>query len=198
MPWMWFSTCNLQLLIMIIPYITATRSDLWGTIWTNVESILCWYMASSDYNELTHWGRVTDICIGKLTIIGSDNGLLPAWRQAIISTNARILLIGPLGTNFSEILIGIQTFSFTKMHLKMSSAKWRPFCLGPNELNTLLHMLRTPSVYIMPSNLKIVLCTCSMRNVQLQQNLNKGIVLSVCYDFLSILENAASSELVVY
>ena len=41
-----------------------------------------------------------------------------------------ILLIGPLGTNFNEILIGIQTFSFRKMHLKMSSAKWRPFCLG--------------------------------------------------------------------
>ena len=27
----------------------------------------------------------------------------------------------------SEILIGIQTFSFQKMHLKMASAKWRPF-----------------------------------------------------------------------
>ena len=75
------------------------------------------------------------ICVSKLTIIGSDNGLSPARRQAIIWTNARILLIGPLGTNFSEILIGIQTFSFTKMHLKMSSAKWRPFCLGLNMLS---------------------------------------------------------------
>ena len=68
----------------------------------------------------------------KLTIIGSDNGLLPGRRQAIIWTNTGILLIGPLGTNFIEILIGIQTFSFKKMHLKMSSAKWRPFCLGLN------------------------------------------------------------------
>ena len=75
---------------------------------------------------------MTHICVGKLTIIGSDNGLSPAWRQAIIWTNAGILLIGPLGTNFSEILIRIQTFSFTKMHLKMLSAKWRPFCLGLN------------------------------------------------------------------
>ena len=74
------------------------------------------------------------ICVGNLTIIGWDNGLSPARRQAIIWTNAGILLIGPLGTNFSEILIGIQTFSFTKMHLKMSSAKWRPFCLGLNVL----------------------------------------------------------------
>ena len=76
---------------------------------------------------LTHWGRATHICVGKLTSIGSDNGLSPGRRQAIIWTIAGILLIGPLGTNISEILIGIQTFSFKKMHLKMSSAKWRPF-----------------------------------------------------------------------
>ena len=49
-------------------------------------------------------------------------------------TNAEILLIRTLGTNFSEILIEIQTFSFRKMHLKMSSGKWRPFCLGLNVL----------------------------------------------------------------
>ena len=78
---------------------------------------------------------MTHICVNKVTIIGSDNDLSPGRRQAIIWTNAGILIIGPLGTNFSEILIGIQTFSFTKMDLKMSSAKWRPFCLGLNELN---------------------------------------------------------------
>ena len=83
---------------------------------------------------LTHWGRVTHICVGNLTIIGSDNGLSPGRRQAIIWTNARILLIGPLGTNFSEIQIGIQKFSYEKMHLKMSSVKWRQFCLGLNVL----------------------------------------------------------------
>ena len=86
-------------------------------------------------SRLTHWGRVTHICVGNLTITGSDNGLSPGRRQAIIWTNAGILLIGPLGTNFSEILIGIQTFSFKEMHLKMSSAKWRLFPLGLNELN---------------------------------------------------------------
>ena len=83
---------------------------------------------------LTHWGRVTHICVSKLTIIGSDNGLSPGRRQAIIGTNTGILLIGPLVTKFSENLIRIQTFSFKKMHLKMSSAKWRPFCLGLNVL----------------------------------------------------------------
>ena len=83
---------------------------------------------------LTQRGRVTHVYVSKLTIIGSDNGLAPGRRQTIISSYDGILLIEPLGTNFSEILIGIQTISFKKMHLKMSSAKWRPFCLGLNVL----------------------------------------------------------------
>ena len=81
---------------------------------------------------LTHCGRVTNICLLELTIIGSDNGLSPHRRQAIIWTNVGILLIGPLRTNFSETLIAIHIFSFKKMHLKMSSDKWRPFFLGLN------------------------------------------------------------------
>ena len=83
---------------------------------------------------LTHWGRVTHICVSKLTIIGSDNGLSPERRQAIIWTKAGILLIGPLGTHFSGTSIEIYVFSFKKMHLKMLSAKWRLFRLGLNEL----------------------------------------------------------------
>ena len=83
---------------------------------------------------LTHWGRVTHICVSKLTIIGSDNGLAPDRRQAIIWTNAGMLLIRTLGTNFSEILSEIRAFSFKKMHLKMSSGNWRSFSLGLNVL----------------------------------------------------------------
>ena len=83
---------------------------------------------------LTHCGRVTHICVSKPTTIGSDNGLSPGRRQAIIWINAGILLIRTLGTNFSEILDKIHSFSFSKMQLKMSSAKWRLFGLGLNEL----------------------------------------------------------------
>ena len=72
--------------------------------------------------------------LSKLANIVSDNGLLPGQRQAIIWTSAGMLLIGPLGTNFSEIFIKIHTFSFKKMHLKTSSAERRPFCLGLNVL----------------------------------------------------------------
>ena len=68
-------------------------------------------------NVLTHWGRVTHICVDNLNIIGSDNGLSPGRRQAITWTNVGILLKGPLGTNFSEMLIEIHTFSFKKIHL---------------------------------------------------------------------------------
>ena len=93
-----------------------------------------WYMDHDTRYSLTHWGRVTHICVSKLTIIDSDNGLSPDRRQAIIWTNAVILLIGHLGTNFSEILIEILTFSFKKMRFKVSSAKRQPFCLGLNVL----------------------------------------------------------------
>ena len=86
--------------------------------------------------HLTHWGRVAHICVSKLTIIGSDNGLMPCRRQTIIWNNAGILLIRTSGTNFSEIVSQIHAFSFKKMHLKMSSAKWRSFCLGLNVLNS--------------------------------------------------------------
>ena len=78
---------------------------------------------------------MTHICVGKLTIIGSDNGLAPERRQAIVWTNAGILLIGPLGTNFSEILIEIQTFfieenTFENVVCEMLFISSRPQCVN--------------------------------------------------------------------
>ena len=80
--------------------------------------------------ELTH------TCVSKIVNIGSDNGLLPGRRQTIIWTSAGILLNGPSGINFREIWIEIDTVSFEKMYLRMSSAKWRPSCRGLNALMT--------------------------------------------------------------
>ena len=105
---------------------------------------------------------MTHICVGKLTIIGSDNGLSPGRRQAIIWTNAGILWIGPLETNFSEILIGIQTLSLKKMHLKMASAKWRPFFLGLNVLSQYRCDLINP--YIMWHSVFTVTVVSSLLN----------------------------------
>ena len=123
---------NLQ---SVYPINSPNLQDSWT--WRNLK----WYCIGPYWpkpscwrrTELTHWGRVTHICVSKLTSNGSDNGLSPGRRQTIIWTNACILLIGPLGTNFSEILIEILTFSSMKMRLKVSSAKW-PFCLGLNVL----------------------------------------------------------------
>ena len=76
--------------------------------------------------------------------IGSDNGLLPVRCQAIIRTNVAILSIRPYGTYFSEISLKIQKVSFTKMHLKRSSAKWQPLRLSLNMLSQqfVLHMFQ--------------------------------------------------------
>ena len=95
----------------------------------------------------------------------------PDRRQAIIWTNAWILLIGLLRTNFSEILIEI--YKLKKMHLKMPSGKWRPSCLCLNVLiqgsRVGLWQHQTPCVYIVADpvlfsrfHIWIVLNLCSL------------------------------------
>ena len=105
----------------IWPAETAANTVIWDPSYLWHEAISQW-RSKTDRNKesnrlpiyitvylwkllLTHWGRLTHICVSKLTSIASDNGLSPGRRQAIIWTNAGILIIGPLWTNFSEILI---------------------------------------------------------------------------------------------
>ena len=107
--------------------VTDYSMDISVCIWSAlVPTVLCWPH---------HWGQVRHICISKLTNIDSYYGLLPGQCQAIIWTNAGVLLIRIVGTNFSEILSKIQTFSFKTMHLKLLSGKWWPFCLSVNVLS---------------------------------------------------------------
>ena len=110
-------------------------SNVLSSTMFNALTVYFWNVPLYSAKALTHWGQVTHICVGNLSVIGSDNGLSPCRRQAIIWTNAGKLLIGPLGTIFSEIVSAIYTFSLKKMRLKMSSDKWRPCCLGPNMLS---------------------------------------------------------------
>ena len=74
---------------------------------------------------------MTHIYVDNLTIIGSDNGLSPGRRQAIIWTNVGILLIEPLGTNFNEISIGIfiQENALQNGVCEMASILSRPQCV---------------------------------------------------------------------
>ena len=99
-------------------------------VWTKTSAISNWNRTCKTAFQFTHWDRLTHICVNKPIFIGSDNGLSPGRRQAIIWTNAGILLIKPLWTHFGEIIIEIHTFSFKKMHLKIPYGKWRPFWLG--------------------------------------------------------------------
>ena len=84
------------------------------------------------YVMLTTVGSDNGMSPVMLTTVGSDNGMSPGRRQAIIWT------IGPMGTNFSAIVIVIVAFSFKKTHLVMSYGKWRSFCLGLNVLTAVL------------------------------------------------------------
>ena len=86
---------------------------------------------------------MTHICISKLTTIGLDNGQFLGRRQAIIWTNGGISLFGTWGLNCNEIFIKTQQVAFKEVRLKMSSGKWRPFCLGLNVL-----MDRTKQQYL--------------------------------------------------
>ena len=66
---------------------------------SNMDFIKCKFLSNPGYwllviqvmaCRITHWGRVTHICVGNINIIGSDDGLAPSMRQAIILTNAEI------------------------------------------------------------------------------------------------------------
>ena len=103
----------------------------------------CYHLGQGRDRLLNHWGRVMHICVSKLTIIGADNGLSPDRRQAIIWTNAEILLIGPLGTNISIILVEIHIFPFIQENMfeivvwKMVAIQSCPECVK-----------RTTSIYL--------------------------------------------------
>ena len=116
---------------------------------------------------------------------------LPGPHQAIIWTNAGILLIGPQRTNFSEILIEIHTFSFKKIHLNMSSGKWHPFCLSLNvlscakDLDKMIYpktkqLYQTTSLWILSSNLAEYL-------IEITDPKTKQIEPKVCQCFYNIL-----------
>ena len=83
--------------------------------------------------------RVTGLCVGKSPMIGafpaqraSNAEIVFIWwrHQEVTPVQAGLLSTGPQGRYFSEISNEFRWFSFRKMHLNISFAKWRPFCLG--------------------------------------------------------------------
>ena len=93
-----------------------TSNKFSGTYYIN-------FIAAAIFNSLTHWrcccnfccvGRVIHISLSNLTTIVPDNGLSLGRCQAIIWTNAGILLSRTIGTNFSEVLSEIHAFKLLR------------------------------------------------------------------------------------
>ena len=121
--------------------------------WNNNRRINSWYrhdiIGSISNTDLTHSDRVTHICVSKLNTI-------------IIWTKAGLLLIGPRGTNYDEVLSDIIKSSSKKIHLNVLSAKLRQFCFGFNVLNvTVIYINRHE--YSIYSNQYITKCTQCLR-----------------------------------
>ena len=75
----------------------------------------------------THCGWATYMCVCKLT-----KSLVQIMVRLLVSVEPLsepvMLLIRTSATNINEILGEIHTFSFMKLHFKLSSPKWRNFC----------------------------------------------------------------------
>ena len=107
--------------------------------------------------------------------ISSDNGLSPIRRQAITWTNAGVLSIWQLGTDFNEIRIGILLFSFKKMHLKLSSAKMLAILSSGDELTHAVSADRARQVLSFVGRCCLLLKTnqcniCGNRSVGISEN----------------------------
>ena len=97
---------------------------------SSLAQIMTWWSLGDMPLFITNLHLMLHICVIEL-----GQHWFRLWLVAITWPDADLLSIEPLGTNFSEIQIGIQHFSFMKMNLETSSAKWQPFCLREDELN---------------------------------------------------------------
>ena len=97
------------------------------------------------YVGLTHCGVVTSygvVDIGQQIVSG--NGLSHVRRQSITWTKCwRVIQYELSRTNFNELWIKIPSFSFREIYLKVSSAKWRPFCPCLNSLEVPITLHQT-------------------------------------------------------
>ena len=131
---------NLYYQIKIISYINLIKRNISLMVISILSAHLIWTSINMYFQVLWTggWGGVRWEwggwgCSGW---VGRGGGGGEEWWCIWPGTNTRLLLIGLLGINVSGILIEINTFSFKKRYLKMSSAKWRLFRLGLNELSS--------------------------------------------------------------
>ena len=87
-----------------------------------------------NWMALTHCNLVTPYGVKNLGNFGPDSALSLIRYRVITWNNRDILLIGPIGTNCSDIPIKLPTLSFKKMHFKRSAAKYQPYLFMPDML----------------------------------------------------------------
>ena len=115
--------------------IPPTRLNVWSTLWHVPQTELYVLKSLSIFScirYITHWDRVTHICVNKLTIIGSDNGLsqsapshyLNQWWD-IVNWNLRNKFQWNLERNS---YIFIQENAFENVVCKMAVILSRPQC----------------------------------------------------------------------
>ena len=102
-----------------------------GITWSNVDPDLCHHMASQYVNSSSPSASYMHQWIGPALLQIMACHLVSA--KPLSEPILEYYQLYPMEQT-SEIVIKIPNFSFTKMHLKISSAKWRPFCPGGNEL----------------------------------------------------------------
>ena len=117
---------------------TTSHYQIWFECWLFINNVIGNTSQCISAFIQEHWYlKITLLICASVNqaINGSDNGLSPGRCQTIFWTNARILLIGPIETKFSEILIENQTFSlkiyaFENVVCKMLSISFRSQCVN--------------------------------------------------------------------
>ena len=111
-------------MVSLLTHICVARPQ-----WVNVFKCFVWF-------GLTQCGPVTQQSVIDLVQHWYRLGI-GAWRRrAVTGTDADLFSTGILRTNL--IWINIEPFTFTKMRLKIPSAKCRPFCSDCNVSNTIV------------------------------------------------------------
>ena len=103
-----------------------------------------WYYTNCNRSTTKPGSDIVEPLVEYFKKMKTDANFLSSWLlaiwcpscEAIIWTNAGMLLIGRLGTSFGEILIEIHIVSFMKMHVKIPSGRWRPYCHGISVLQS--------------------------------------------------------------
>ena len=119
----WFLTSRSLWRHYNVPWWPTSLVHIYVT-WPQRVNCARWCYSLFSFVWLTHFLLVWHIYPSVNWVsIGSNNGLSPIRRQRHCLNKCWLLSSWPLRTNLSEIWIEIQSFSFMKMHLKMSSAK---------------------------------------------------------------------------